>query len=146
MQCPHYLGRENYIVKCEFRDFVYLEIANTTQKIKTRCNGEYTKCKHYRLHKGRNNDIACPEFLHKSNAAIYCKNGDMTYSRKGIAMTYYMNKCCSVTGHKSCCNYPKEDIKMQPAEKKIGWMDSIYQKWDEDRKRKIIRMYRKGAV
>jgi uncharacterized Fe-S cluster-containing MiaB family protein len=130
-------------------DFEYDSGQTARQKIRTRCNGEYSKCKHYKLHKARNNDIACHEFLHKSKNTIYCKSGNIVHDKESQTLTYYMNKCCSMTGHKTCCNYPQQVIKKQDkpdAEKIISWIDSIYKIWEEDRKRKLIRMYKKGGV
>jgi hypothetical protein len=136
MQCPYFRGLENRIVNCEFRNFAYETIAAAKLRLKTRCHGQFEKCNHYRCHQEKHSGVACPEYIHKSKHTIYCKKGQVTYQKQHETTTYYLNKCCSDTGHKTCCNNPNKVEHKEQKKQQISFIDEIIFTWK----------HRKGAV
>ena len=51
MQCPHYLGRKDYIIHCKHKDFDYTRPEFATNRIKKFCNADYCKCTAYKKHR-----------------------------------------------------------------------------------------------
>jgi hypothetical protein len=130
MRCTHFAGANNKIIHCDVGEIVYKSNKGFILKLKSRCHGEYHKCKLYKRHNAKTVGAVCENYIRKTTATIYCKHGIVCYSNPQSIESYYINKCCSEYGHKTCENNPQKEFYVeQQKKKKISFIDDINFSW-----------------